>query len=370
MRILVLCKRRYTGKDLLDDRYGRLYELPAALAAFGHDVRGLALSYRRSGAVRARRDGPRLAWWSADALPWGLVRYGSAVAAVAADWQPEAIWASSDILHAVLAEREARRRRIPLVVDLYDNYESFGMASLPGLTAAFRRACARADGLSVVSHTLAELMRNTHGTSKPLRVVVNGVDEKLFRARPKRDCRMALGLPADARLVGTAGSITADRGIADLFDAFERLAAHDEQLRLVIAGPRDSTRARYRHPRIIDLGVLPAAGVPDVLSALDVAVVCNRDSAFGRYCFPLKLHEMLACRVPVVAAAVGDVANVLSGRPDRLYAPGDAADLAHKVDKVLRDGGREQDYDVPTWRDCGRELDGLLAEIAPRRAGG
>lgn len=40
MRILVLSKRRYTGKDLLDDRYGRLYEIPAGLVARGHAVVG------------------------------------------------------------------------------------------------------------------------------------------------------------------------------------------------------------------------------------------------------------------------------------------------------------------------------------------
>ena len=33
MRVLVLCKRQYTGRDLLDHRYGRLHALPVGLAA-------------------------------------------------------------------------------------------------------------------------------------------------------------------------------------------------------------------------------------------------------------------------------------------------------------------------------------------------
>ena len=36
MRILVLSKRQYMNKDLIDDLYGRFRELPLALAGLGH----------------------------------------------------------------------------------------------------------------------------------------------------------------------------------------------------------------------------------------------------------------------------------------------------------------------------------------------
>ena len=45
-KILVLTKRQYTHKDLLDDRFGRLREIPLELARRGHRVTGLCLSYR------------------------------------------------------------------------------------------------------------------------------------------------------------------------------------------------------------------------------------------------------------------------------------------------------------------------------------
>ena len=38
MKILVLSKRQYMGKDLLEDRFGRFWELPLELAQLGHDV--------------------------------------------------------------------------------------------------------------------------------------------------------------------------------------------------------------------------------------------------------------------------------------------------------------------------------------------
>jgi teichuronic acid biosynthesis glycosyltransferase TuaC len=40
MKILVLTKRQYMGKDLLDDRFGRFRELPLELARLGHEVIG------------------------------------------------------------------------------------------------------------------------------------------------------------------------------------------------------------------------------------------------------------------------------------------------------------------------------------------
>ena len=45
MKILVLTKRQYMGKDLLDDRFGRFRELPLELAKLGHEVTGICLSY-------------------------------------------------------------------------------------------------------------------------------------------------------------------------------------------------------------------------------------------------------------------------------------------------------------------------------------
>jgi hypothetical protein len=38
MHIVVLCKRQYTNRDVIDDRYGRLWEIPAELAKARHCV--------------------------------------------------------------------------------------------------------------------------------------------------------------------------------------------------------------------------------------------------------------------------------------------------------------------------------------------
>ena len=60
-----------------------------------------------------------------------------------------------------------------------------------------------------------------------------------------------------------------------------------------------------------------------------------RDTHFGRYCFPQKAYEMLACELPIVAASVGVMPHLLAGLPDSLYWPDDAADLARAVSAQL-----------------------------------
>ena len=70
-RILVLSKRQYMGKDLLNDRFGRFREIPLELARIGHKVTGICLSYR------ARSEG-RI--FDQDALAASLRRKGRQLA--------------------------------------------------------------------------------------------------------------------------------------------------------------------------------------------------------------------------------------------------------------------------------------------------
>lgn len=363
MRVLLLNKRQYTAKDLLDDRYGRLFEIPAALVASGHEVRGLALSYRRRKTGWYRWDDvPGMDWYATNAWP-GLLRYSRSFSEVTQSWRPDILWASSDALHAVLGARLSRRHGIPLVVDLYDNYESFGLTRLPGLLRLFRRACRDADGITLVSKSLE---RHVVATCRPrgqMRIIGNGVRKDIFFKQDKLACRKAFGLPLQAQLIGTAGALTTNRGIGDLLEAFQSLAKTNPDVWLVCAGPRDAAVDRFSHPRFIDLGVLTFEQVPKLLNALDVAVVYNRDSAFGRYCFPLKFHEIIACEVPVVAAAVGDVADLLQGKPAMTYLPGDVASLVDALQQQLRRPVLLPPLDAPSWKDLSREVAMFLRDI-------
>ena len=253
---------------------------------------------------------------------------------------------------------------MPVVVDLYDDYEAFGLTRLPGARALLRRSCRRAAALTVVSDTLRAKVVAAYQPAGPTVVIGNGVRTDLFRDRDRRAAREALGLPVDAPLIGTVGSISDDRGIGDLVRALDRLVQERPEARLVLAGPLGRGVALPRSPRVHWLGLLPHAQAAVTMAALDVVVVCNRDSTFGRACYPLKLAEAIASRRPVVAAAVGDVAELLRDVPASLYVPGDDAELATALGRQL---------DVPhvapadrarTWEELATTLADLLRDVA------
>jgi glycosyltransferase involved in cell wall biosynthesis len=320
------------------------------------------LSYRK------RPEGPQrssagVAWHSVNLGPLlaGLPGY-LALLGRTRDFRPDVVWASSDVFHALIAWRWCRSFA-PVVIDLYDNYESFRGAMLPGVGRLFGRACRESAALTVVSRRLGEHVARRYAADSPQLVLGNAVRKDVFRPRPKHEARAALGLPGEARLVGTAGAIMAQRGVNALFEAFLRLAEEDPALWLVHAGPADGTPACYPHPRIIDLGVLAHERVPDLFSALDVAVVCNLDSAFGRFCFPQKFFEILACGTPVVAAAVGDVGDLLEARADCLFSAGSAADLERCIRSQLDRPRPVADLEIPDWSDRAAELERFLGNV-------
>ncbi|HEX4853463.1 glycosyltransferase [Arenimonas sp.] len=358
--MLVISKRQYTGKDLLDDRYGRLFELPAGLARAGVAVHGICASYRR------RKEGefrfaelPNLSLQSVN-LASGLIRLHATIRRAMHEFKPDVIWASSDVPMLCAGAWIAKKYGVPFVADLYDNYESFGLSRLPGAVPALRWACRRADRITVVSHTLRDYIRESYGSTAGIDVLGNGVRADIFYAGDRASARRELGLPDGARLIGTAGALVRGRGIGDLLKAYGLLAETDANLHLVLAGPRDDSISAFSGDRVIDLGILPHQKVGTLFRALDVGVICNLDSSFGRYCFPLKLHEMQASGIPVVAAAVGDVAAYLSSCPDSLYMPGDAVTLASAVRSHLDGAGRCPSLSPDGWDSVSLRLKQVL----------
>ncbi|QII30192.1 glycosyltransferase family 4 protein [Stenotrophomonas maltophilia] len=360
MHVLMLCKRQYTGRDLIDDRYGRLWEIPEALARRGHIVSGIALSYRDRNAGNFPSPAG-VQWSSVNALSLESMRLKHAVRRLHQQRPVDVLLTSSDAPCTVLGGSLAKHIQVAHVADLYDNYESFGLTRIPGLRAAFRRACADSTAISAVTHALADQTRSTLSTHVPVHVIGNGVRRDLFHPINKRTCREMLGLPAEARLIGCAGALDQSRGIEDLFRAFHVLSERHSDIHLVVAGPRDATLRRYSHPGIIDLGVIGWERVPLLINSLDVSVVCNRDSAFGRFCYPLKLAESIACGVPIVASDVGDT-RLIGGDALRPYAPGNVNDLVEAIELQLQTPLSNTGVSAFDWEERANEMEALLLE--------
>jgi glycosyltransferase involved in cell wall biosynthesis len=333
MRITFLCKRHYTGKDVLLDRYGRLYEWPSQLAQLGHEVRAWCLDYRGRQAETQQHEAKpgTLAWAS---LGVGGVQAGRVATypyrlhRQLMDFKPDLVIGASDIPHVALAAWLGRRLGVSSVVDLYDNFESFGQARIPGFRALLAYAIRNASLVVTVSQSLREKVLTDHTPAHPVLVMPNGVNSAVFFPGTRTQARLALGLPVDAQLIGTAGGLSRMKGLGTVYAAWQHVERHHPGLHLVLAGPVEKGFRPPVGPRVHYLGELPERQVADLFRALDVGIIPLRDSPFGRYCFPQKAYEMLASHLPVVVANTGEMASLFAPWPQILFAPDDAEQLS------------------------------------------
>lgn len=361
MRILVLSKRQYTNLDLIDDRFGRLRELPLALAAAGHDIAGICLSYRSRD--EGRRDdvveNARVTWHTLNfkrLLPCGPMSYWRTIDRIDRDSRPDLVWACSDALHAIIGVRIAKRLGASLVIDLYDNFESFSATRLPGMTSAFRHALQCADGITCVSHPLKKYVRETSSCKCPVEVIENAVPEDIFYPMDRASCRREMGFPQDGIFIGTAGALSKSRGIETLFRAFEILTREQPDVHLVLAGICDKGLRLPQNSRVHYIGTLPPNKVPVFLSTLNIAVICNRESAFGKYCFPQKFYESIACGLPVVAAATGSMLERLKDKPEYLFEPENVENLIEVLRHQIANPCPLL-LEVPSWSTISNQLE-------------
>lgn len=336
MKIAFLCKRRYMDKDVVADRYGRLYEIPYQLSRLGHTVEAFCLDYQKGGAEQVLHQASpgSLRWHSRGLGPGilpGALRYPWHLLRTLRGFAPDIVVGASDIPHVVLGHWLARRLGRPYVADLYDNFESFGQARIPGMVPALRCAVRSADVVVTTSGPLACFVRETYGACGDVFALPSSVDLSVFYPRDRQICRKHLGLPLNAKLIGTAGGLSRMKGIDTLYEAWRLLADKHPDLHLVLAGSADADLSVPQGDRVHYLGILPHASVAELFCALDVGVICVPDTPFGRYCFPQKAYEMLACALPVVASDVGAIGGLFASSPACLFRAADAAHLAQQI---------------------------------------
>lgn len=367
MRIAFLCKRRYMSKDVILERYARLYEIPYQLARCGHEVRAWCLDYHA----------PSAGTWQHEAAPGSLTWHSSALGTLKLptllhyplhlqrqlrNFAPQVIIGASDIPHVVWSAYLARRLRIPYAVDLYDNFEGFGQAKVPGLVSALRWAVRHAPLVTTTSVPLQRLVCETYRARGTVSAMPSSVDIAVFRPGDQAAARQALDLPLDGLLVGTAGGLYREKGVEPLYRAWERLQSARADVHLVLAGPTEAQLPPPSGARVHVLGNIAHSKVAELFRALDVGVISILDTQFGRYCFPQKAYEMLACQLPVVASAVGAMVDLFSATPTVLFPAADAEALAAAVLRQLEHPVLPQ-TPITDWAGLVAEMEELLRQV-------
>jgi glycosyltransferase involved in cell wall biosynthesis len=329
MNIICLAKRRPQQKDLITRPYGRFYYLPYILAQRGHNVSVALLSYKADPSLILTRSGVQ--WNSESIFHRNSFRYIKIINSLIQSTRPDWIVGFSDTYYGILAAFFGLKYRIHFAIDAYDNYESY-LPWFKPLHYIWHKALSNADVVTAAGPQLAAHL-NKFRPGKHVAVVPMAADPIGFVPIDKIKSRKEIGLPLSQKIVGYCGAVHKSRGIDVAFQAFDIIKQHRTDVAMVLSGRKDKSLAIP--PNICWLGYLPDRLMPMLLNAIDVLLVINRLSDFGKYSYPVKLYEAMNCQTPVIATSTGATRWILGNREAHLSNPEDPHDLARKIMDLL-----------------------------------
>lgn len=354
MRLLFLSKRCPQQRDLIERPYGRFFHLPMLLAQAGHAVQVTLCSHAGMPSTAVDRSG--VLWTSDDLRILGPLSLMARLEHHSTAFRPDWIIGCSDIWYGLMARRLARRTGARLAVDAYDNFEAYMPWNLP-LHLAWRHTVASAHLVTVAGPQLAARLDSHRPGRRPAMIVPMAADPQ-FVPHGYKESRLALGLPLDAPLIGYMGGWAKNRGTINLITAFRKVRAARPETLLVLTGRPPGWV--LEEPGVHPLGYIEDPKLPLALASLDVATVITANTSFGRFSYPAKLCEVIACQVPVAATATEPVRWMLKG-DERFLVPVDKPGHLATLILGLLDGPRRISYPTPpSWSDSARQMEAAL----------
>ncbi len=232
MKLLVLTSRYTANRDIIEEDFGRQTRLFSALKKFKHDIDFFVADYRKFENRNVRLHGINIA-----IRPFSIFCFFSFLKDLNSALKKKKydfLIATSDPLWGIMGHIFAKRHKARFIYDLHDNYEVYATYNMPFFKYIDNFVLKNADLVTTVSFTLKDKIKSIR--KNKIFVVQNGVDAKLFRPMDKLNCRRALDLPKDAKIIAYAGSIQRLQGIDLLVNVFNELKKDIKGIKLAIAG--------------------------------------------------------------------------------------------------------------------------------------
>ena len=196
-----------------------------------------------------------------------------------------------------------------------------------------------------ISEAVRDNMRRRGADFGNLVTIHNGLDPAMMRiTRDAGELRKALGLNADAIVVGMIGNIKAWKGQDTLIRAIDHVRGRVPSVRCVLVGDTSPADREYEQSLRALVGSLGLERhviftgfqqhVADFLMMFDVVVHASvLPEPFGRV-----ILEAMACRKPVIGARAGAIPEIVDeGKTGLTFEPGDAAALADAALRLVED---------------------------------
>src|SRR6266568_1284445 len=248
----------------------------------------------------------------------------------------------------ILAALPSRALGARLVLDLHESMPEIYRARFPTRKTSFidrlvllaqRLSCALATRTITVNPTIASILES-RGVS-PARIAVV---ENSPAWSPQQIGVLREAIPDVVPEVTIVGGLNPERDFPVVFRAAERLRDRG-RIRWRIIGPGEPLFVRGLRDQVRRLGIegivtiedeVPAAMVPSLLARTTVGVVSYQRNPLTEIATPNKAYEYAVAGKAMVVADLAALRDLL-GDTARYYRPGDDADLARNLAKLLED---------------------------------
>jgi glycosyltransferase involved in cell wall biosynthesis len=357
MNILWVCKRHYTNKDLILDRFGRLFHFPIQLGNLGNSSLVIAIDY--CGKRIINLEDKNALFVTLPVMNLRPLHTWSTINHYMHKSKPDIVIASGDTHLGWLGFQFAKRRGLPFVFDIYDDYRTFTTNKLPGMKRLFLYLVKKSNAIVCSSHKLA-LALEPH--TKQIYTIGNGVDTELFHETDRLDARARLGIAANAVVVGYFGALKHELGLGTLLDACGSLKQKVPELQLLLAG-HNRIGALIQRDYVDYRGSVPQSLIPQFINACNVVTLPYHRGPQVDMSNPCKLAEYMACHIPIVATRVTDLPTVLAQCPMGLCEPDDTASMVTAILNQLETPCSVKFSQEYTWASLSEKLGNVLCKL-------
>jgi teichuronic acid biosynthesis glycosyltransferase TuaC len=237
-------------------------------------------------------------------------------------------------------------------------------ARLPVVRRFVSYTLRRAHSVIAVSEALRQAIGKLGIPSDKISVISNGVDTQKFKRVDKAEARTILRLNSNQKIILSVGGLNPVKGFDLLVRSFKLLSDRSKKCKsnLIIAG---DGQCRSDLERLIGecnltayvrlVGAVPHDRLFQWYSAADVFCLASESEGW-----PNVVLEALACGVPVVAAAVGGVPEIVTSKAMGLLTERTEQSIAANLQTALE---RDWDTEQITERATAHSWDVAAAKI-------